>query len=253
MTTKKDYKPPKKYNGEGSLIEVEKNGKKYYRAYVTMGYDSEGNIIRKSFGGYKKPEVIKKMNKALYESDHNIYTVGDEITFGQFFKDWIYYYKKLEISKSTFEKYESAYRLKVKPYGIAKVKLKDLKTLQLQKYFSELISSKAISVQSAKPLHTKIKSCLDFAISQNVILRNPVNDVKLPKVKSRKSYSVFTKEEQGKILNELGDSSTDRLIKFAFATGLRLSELLGLTWEDLRDGGVYVQKQYVPIYTFKDD
>ena len=79
----------KKANGEGSIWTEERNGKNYYRATVVIGKDSAGKIIRKNISSYKKYEVIEKMQKILYEVKSNILTSGDEIEFGQFFREWI--------------------------------------------------------------------------------------------------------------------------------------------------------------------
>lgn len=43
----------KKSNGEGSIITTTLNGKPYYKASVTIGFDSNGKQIKKSFGSYK--------------------------------------------------------------------------------------------------------------------------------------------------------------------------------------------------------
>ena len=52
-------------NGLGSLTYRIVNGKKYWTGRVTLGFDLNGKQIRRSFSGYKKSEVIEKMQKAM--------------------------------------------------------------------------------------------------------------------------------------------------------------------------------------------
>ena len=52
----------RKANGEGTISTVIRNGKTYYKANITIGWDSNGKQIRKSFGSYKKSVVLDKMN-----------------------------------------------------------------------------------------------------------------------------------------------------------------------------------------------
>lgn len=234
----------KKSNGEGSIWEETRNGKSYYRASVVVGRNSDGNPIRKTFSGYKKGEVIEKMQKAQYEVKNNILTLGDEILFSHFFKNWIFDFKKIEVSSNTFAEYEVCYRTKILPYDISKVKIKDLTPNILQEYFNYLLNSEKLSINCIKKIHRKIKSCLQFAIVQNVIIRNPIIVVTLPKEKQEEKYKVFSKEEQLLILGALGENVVDKIILTGFFTGLRLGEILALRWEDLERGLLKIRRQY---------
>ena len=62
----------KKSNGEGSIVTTTLNGKPYYKASVTIGFDSSGKQIKKSFGSYKKSIVLDKMNRVKYEAKNNL-------------------------------------------------------------------------------------------------------------------------------------------------------------------------------------
>ena len=112
----------RKANGEGTISVVTRNGKPYYKANVTVGWDSEGKQIRKSFGSYKKSVVLDKMNTAKYQAKTNSLSNSD-ITFGKLFENWIFNFKKVKVSSNTFYEYETSYRLRILPYFIAKKKL----------------------------------------------------------------------------------------------------------------------------------
>ena len=67
----------RKANGEGTISTVIRNGKTYYKANITVGWDSNGKQIRKSFGSYKKSVVLDKMNTAKYQAKTNSLSNSD--------------------------------------------------------------------------------------------------------------------------------------------------------------------------------
>ena len=59
----------KKGTGEGTKYKITKNGKPYYRAQITIGFDINGNPKRKNFFGYVKYDVAKRMREAQLQVD----------------------------------------------------------------------------------------------------------------------------------------------------------------------------------------
>ena len=229
-------------NGDGGISTTIRNGKKYYRGTVTIGYDSKGKQVRKTFGSYKKSVIIDKMNKAKYEVKTSSIT-SDHITFGNLFKTWIYDYKKIEVSNNTFYEYEASYRLRIEPYAIANKRVNTIQLHDLQRYFNDLQEN--FTANTIKKTYIQINSCFEFAMIQNIINKNYCKGVTLQKVRKEQSTNVFTKEEQELIFNHLDKKNVvDNLIYFTFYTGLRLGEALGLKWEDIEDNILKVRRQY---------
>ena len=232
----------RKSNGEGSVITTTLNGKPYYKGFVTVGYDSNGKQIKKSFGSYKKSVVLDKMNKARFEAKNNMLSNSD-ITFGNLFKDWIFNFKKIEVSDNTFCEYEATYRLRVLPYSIANKKANQITLNDLQAYFNELQDK--FTANTIKKAYIQIHSCIKFAIIQGVIIKDYCACITLQKEKKKENYNVFSKQEQDLILNTLNKKDiVDCLIYFTFYTGLRLGEVLALQWDDIKDNILTVKRQY---------
>ena len=76
----------RKTNGEGTISVVTRNDKPYYKANITVGWDSNGKQIRKSFGSYKKSVVLDKMNTAKYLAK-TVSLSNSDISFGQLFEN----------------------------------------------------------------------------------------------------------------------------------------------------------------------
>ena len=232
----------RKANGEGTISTVIRNGKTYYKANITVGWDSSGKQIRKSFGSYKKSVVLDKMNTAKYQAKTNSLSNSD-ISFGDLFKDWIFNFKKIEVSPNTFYEYEASYRLRILPYSIARKRANQISLNDLQKYFNEL--QETFTINTIKKTYIQVHSCIKFALIQGVMVRDYCPGVTLQKITKKESVNVFSKEEQELILKILDTRDiVDALIYFTFYTGLRLGEVLGLQWGDIKDDMVSITRQY---------
>lgn len=239
----------KKSNGEGTIYAIERNGKKYYVGQVTIGIDENGKQLRKSFSGYKRSEVVQKMKEAQFYVDKNIYTDTKDLTFGEYLYEWLYTTKKLELAPLSFERYESIYKNKIKTDPIHRIKLSELSTMNLQKFFNNLIQLKKESYSSANYIKTTLKTALEDAVKSGVLFRNPINGVKIKKEEKQKNYNIFTVEEQELLISSLKLTDTvDLVIYTALSTGLRLGEILALKWTDFDGNKLDINKQLQNVY-----
>jgi integrase len=79
-----------------------------------------------------------------------------------------------------------------------------------------------------------LHNCLDQAVINGHLLRNPINGVKLPSA-SKKEVSILSPQDQAALHTAASTSNTLSAfgIIFTLSTGIRLGELLGLQWDDL--------------------
>lgn len=242
----------RRLKGEGAIYQV-KNRKNYFVAQISIGKDRSGKRLRETITGSSKKEVFQKMQKALFLINTDSYS-KEKIYFGEFFENWFFNYKKLEIKPNSFARYESLWRLKIKDYPICNIKLKDLKTIHFQNHINSLLSEQLISVDNGKRLLNLFSSCLNWAIDHEFLFKNYCKGVKLPKqIKIRKNIS-FSYEEQMQFIDYLDTKNTvDLLILTTFYSGLRLGEITALTWEDFQDNYLNINKQYQNEYKINND
>jgi integrase/recombinase XerC len=106
----------------------------------------------------------------------------------------------------------------------------------LRDYLSELAGRKIAKASIARKL-SAIRSFFRYLVREEIIAKNPIEQVSSPKL-DRRLPSFLTQEEMGKLLNA-PDLSTplgqrDRaLLELLYASGLRVSELVGLTLEQI--------------------
>ncbi|NLY08866.1 MAG: site-specific integrase [Tissierellia bacterium] len=243
----------KKSNGEGSMYSVQRNGKTYYIAQISAGVDKKGELVRKTFGSYVKSEVVEQMQEAQFMASKGQIAVIENISFGDLFYEWLFVYKKQELSHSSFERYLSQYKYKILPFPISKAKIKKIRTIDLQRHFNNLLSSGDLSPTGAKFLLTLIRGFYKFVMEEQYVFANPTLNIKLPKVaKAKDEDKAFTAEEQAQIFSSLTDDIVDLIILFDFGTGLRLGEIIGLTWPDYKNGNLKISKQYTYNYSIND-
>ena len=96
------------------------------------------------------------------------------------------------------------------------------------------------------------KELLKYAVKQDIIVKNPHEDVVIKKRNNRRQVSAFTEEEQEilvKYLKQFPDSSFHVLLYLLLATGMRTGEATALTWDDidLGKGSINISKTVINI------
>ena len=90
-----------------------------------------------------------------------------------------------------------------------------------------------------------IKTFFKYCTDDNKLGYNPSKSVKIFRKKEKEFNDAYSIQEQIQILKSLDyTSGVDIAIFLGLKSGLRLGELLALTWEDYKDGTLNVNKQY---------
>lgn len=100
---------------------------------------------------------------------------------------------------------------------------------QVQAWQDELLRKYA--PKTVKEYRSSLSVILKFAAHDDVIKKNPLVMIKCPKIPRRK-VDVFTEDER-KLLIDNADDQLKNIIKFAFYSGLRAGEIIGLKWENV--------------------
>jgi integrase len=171
------------------------------------------------------------MNDYRYKQVNDLLPTDNTITLEQYLKYWLFEIKNNEIKPSTLERYESILRIYITGSVIGDIKLKDLRAGHLQSYYNSLY--KTYSVNVIHNLNKFIKSGLSQALNENYISKNYASLVTLKKKDEKKEVEHLTVEEQNRFLEVCKGDRLEALFYMALSTGLRLGELLALTWNDI--------------------
>lgn len=166
-----------------------------------------------------------------------------EMPLGGYLEDWIEE-KADEVAESTAAKYEWTLRKHVIP-EIGELPMKDLTPYHLDQLYKS--KKDDLSGSTVKTIHSSLQTALQAAVRQGLIESNPAKDAKTPKVKKTK-IETLTENEASRLNDSLSDeNSYEMAIYLALNTGMRQSEVLGLTWDnvDFQKNLIAVQRTLV--------
>lgn len=223
---------------EGS-IRKRKDGK--WEARYSNGRYPNGKTKQKSVYGDSQEEVLKKLNKIKVDKDTGLYIEPSFMPFEVWIDKWIKDYKMNNVKAITIDNYNRAIEAYIKPV-LGKIKLKDLKTFNIQNLYSSLVE-KGLSPSTVEIVHRIIKNCLEQAYKDDIIIKNVANYAILPKA-NKKDIRVLTKEEQKQLLKYLDKSEYKCIFILFLFCGLRRGELLALKWQDIdfEAGEMHIQR-----------
>lgn len=192
-----------------------------YSKYVSLGYDKQGNRIRKHVTAKSKIELEAKVYdvKRKHE-DTPHYSL---ISFYDYARKWLDTYKASR-ELATKEMYEVALR-KTKP--IYNRKLVDVRSIDLQ----EIINQHKQHPDACQKLLLFLNQVFARAIKDQIIKISPTEDLEIPEKEKIKERGL-TEEEQNKIKEADLDPMERIYVGLLFYLGLRPQEAFPLMISD---------------------
>ena len=136
---------------------------------------------------------------------------------------------KINLSITTYNCYLRICRKYIIPI-LGQYRLEELKPIHLQNYVDDLVG--ILAPQTIK-IHINILNlALKKAYRLRLIRENIVECIEIPKVKKFKN-NIYNKSNMVKLLQVCKGTSLELPIYLASGLGLRISEVLGLTWENI--------------------
>ncbi|MCW2279173.1 tyrosine-type recombinase/integrase [Heliophilum fasciatum] len=214
-------------NGQGSVYQ-RKDG--YWVAQVYIGKDDNGKpkYARKTFK--HEEDALHWRDKALVEHRQGVFTVPSTVTFAEWLDIWLTQYVRPHVRPKTWESYEYIIRLHLKP-TLGTVKIQALQAAQLQQLLNQRHQS-GLSSRTVELIQTTARTALKQAIHEGIVSRNVADYLRLPK-KATKEIRVMTVEEMRELLTVADDDRMGTALHLLLGTGMRVGELLALTWADV--------------------
>ncbi len=240
-------------NGEGN-IRKRKDGR--WEGRYTAGINPEnGKQIFKNVLGKTQADVKEKLKKALADSQRLVLTKQGKYTVGTWMDAWFENVAKVKVRPSSHQTYRGYIDNHIKPY-IGNIPLEKLTTMELQKLYRKLLTSrrverieaqklpKGLSAKTVRNINQVISSAMDLAVAQKIILENPTNACSLPRVEHKEMQTISSEQLQA-FPEEAKRSGVYEMYYIDLSTGLRRGELLGLKWEDIdmNQGIIRVRRQ----------
>ena len=161
------------------------------------------------------------------------------VLFVDYIREWLIR-KKADVQLSTWEGYEIYVTRHIIPYfEPLGLNIDQVTPKHIQDYYESRLNCqrpdhkagglKPVSIKKHAPVLNQI---FEAALIEELVLRNPVSVVPLPKQEKREPVGKFmTAEEAGRMLDAFEGHELQALIYVTLYYGLRRSEVLGLKWD----------------------
>ncbi len=153
-----------------------------------------------------------------------------------FYKEWLHKWLELYVKPSTKERTYRKYRQEAEKYilpALGNYEADELSAVELQS-FSASLAERGLAASTVNGVLFVLKSSLRKAVALGIAHRQYTDMIVRPKVREKRVVC-FSKDEQKRIEQYVLEHNTPYLfgIVLTLYTGLRIGELLALTWEDI--------------------
>ncbi|MEH7374452.1 site-specific integrase [Neobacillus drentensis] len=219
----------------------EKNGTYYF--VLEAGKNANGSRKRIKRTGFKKISESKAaMAKLMLELKSGQLQKENKMYLGDYLDYWLENYVKTNTKPKTAAEYEKIIKTHLQP-ALKHIMLSELKSTHLQSYYKEKLI--VLSAQSVTHHHRVLSKALNDAIDWEFIDRNVAKGAKPPKP-TKREMNTYTVEQLNLLLKTAKEKTPVffPIIYAAAHTGMRKSELIGLTWKnvDFKTEKIYIRQ-----------
>lgn len=153
--------------------------------------------------------------------------------------EWLEIYQKDHIKARTYSRYQGLITMHIVP-TLGERNISELGRREIQEFLTQqkkdgnMRNGEKLSATSTNMMLSILNLAFEYACDMEYVEENPCVRVRRTKPEAKK-VEAFTVEEQRAIEIEISRSDDRRLhgIRLCLYTGIRIGELLGLTWDDI--------------------
>jgi len=208
------------------------NGVQYFRVTAKIGTKLDGSPLRKQFLGKNKREANEKRDAYLAQIKNGLAVNFDKDDFGTAFKVWINDIYRPAVSTSSYNRFETDYRLRIAGCGLCGMRLVDIRTPNIQALYNGLLDT--CTPSTVHSVHKVMRGFFKYASETDLIIKNPLKGVKLPaKEKKSDTNTALIDSDINKLKVAAREDMSNFIFLFAVFTGLREGEILALRHKDI--------------------
>lgn len=199
-----------------------------------------------------KAEYLRPLNQGLV-------TAGSATMFEDYVKN-VYVTTELPLlASSTQDRYRGIVANYLLP-AFGGLYLREMTPLTLQKYISGFQiqgreeagpggestgATKKLSRESVDKTRDVLSSILGSAVKYGYLVSNPAASLQVPPEKrGKRRHKPFIRPEEFAVLVELISEPYATMVYVAVYTGLRVSELIGLRWDDIHEHSITIDERF---------
>lgn len=204
----------------------EKRGDSYRLVYMLNGKKHTRTIK------CKDKEIKEELARFIIETKDKICPTSS-ITFIKYSQKWLDEYARPKLTQKTIQGYKDYLNNRILP-EIGGVKLQNIKAYTIQQFLNSLTNE--LSTCSIKKYKALLSIMFNTAVKWQIIEFNPCVYIDLPKGTNIKVTPVFLNNNEAKELLTCLENEPLKyqiMVRLALQCGMRRSEILGLTWNDI--------------------
>ncbi len=243
-------------NGEG-CIRQKKSGR--WEALMSDGYNRLGKPKTKYLSAKTHGELMKKVDEYKVAKLTGTYIENNKLTVGQWLDEFYSTHIVNRVTLSTQVNDESIIKHHLKPF-IGRIKLSELKGRKVQQIYNQLLidgrvdGKGGLNPKTIRNIHITLHKALEQAVRDDLIIKNPLKSVTLPRMK-KKTIEILSPEEQRQLNNACFSHPWGIAVLLTLYSGMRKGEVLGLTWDniDFENNKLCVTQQLARIKDYSED
>ena len=217
-------------------VRTRKRGKTF--SYIfEAGKTSDGKRKVVEKGGFATKAEAYKAGVAAYNDylHGNIGITSEKITLKDFMTAWLDNVVSINVKEGTLRTYHSNFTKHVAPH-LTDVKIQELTPAMLDVWITKLLK-KGLARNTLRNIYDLIRHALDYAVyPAQLISSNPAAYIKVPKNAPRNiiKRTIITPEQFAALLEKYPSGTPFYMVLLLlYHTGMRLGEVLGLSWQDI--------------------
>lgn len=207
---------------------------------IVVGHKDNGDSIFHYVSAKTQKALLEKLHKSINEYDGADLTEDSRMTLGEWLDIWLRECAEPSVRPSTYKGYRGYAERNIKPSlgskQISKVTAADVQTLYRKLQREGGVDGEALSPTTVRRIHGVLHQALNAAVDRHLIVKNPTDDVTLPK-KVTAAKTILNDKQLERFMEAIkADERWHDFFYLEITTGLRRGELCGLMWTDFDAG-----------------
>ena len=188
-------------------------------------------------------EIRKIADEHLRPLNQGLETLGGAVNFNAYVEKHFIPLVMPQYAETTKARYQGVLDNYLMP-AFGELCLRDLTLMTVQRYFSQMAAS-PLSRESKDKIRDVLSTVLGSAKDYGLLVINPAERIKLPKQRcgKRKIKPHITPEQFDELVNLIAEPYAT-MVYVAIYTGLRVSELAALKWNDVGHDSITVDERF---------
>ena len=225
MTDTRVAKKQRRANGQGSIYFDPKRDR-----WVALAFDIHNKRHSKFFKRRQDAENWLHEQRIARQLGNSTYALDNKATVATFLLEWLEQYRG-NIRPNTYRNYRETINSRIIPY-IGGLNAAKLPPQSIEKLYGTL-REKGYRGGSIKIVHRVLSVAYNHAVRMEVIPRNPIERVKIPRVEIIPTQHIPFKDYQRILTEATWDPYMNARVIVGMCIGLRNGEIYGLKWSDI--------------------